>query len=122
MANNFADLFEHSVGAMPDRVAITQDGRRVTYRELEDRANRLAHHLASTGVGCGTHVGFRMHNGIETMQTLIACLTDTAPGLDLADLQAHVRRHLGGYKVPRKVWIADAVTRSPSGKPDHGTD
>lgn len=73
MANNFADLFEHSVDAMPDRVAIIQDGQRVTYRELEDRANRLAHHLASTGVGRGAHVGFQMHNSIETMQTLIAC-------------------------------------------------
>lgn len=73
MANNFADLFEHAVDAMPDRVAIIQDGQRVTYRELEDRANRLAHHLASTGVGRGTHVGFQMHNGIETVQTLLAC-------------------------------------------------
>ncbi|MET8795436.1 acyl-CoA synthetase [Nocardia sp. NPDC004568] len=73
MANNFADLFEHSVDAVPDRIALIEEGRRVTYRELDERANRLAHHLAAQGVTRGTHVGFQMHNSIDTMQTLIAC-------------------------------------------------
>ncbi|MGK8524804.1 acyl-CoA synthetase [Nocardia asteroides] len=73
MANNFADLFEHSVDAMPDRVALIQSGRRVTFRALDARANQLAHHLASVGVGAGAHVGFQMHNSVETMETLIAC-------------------------------------------------
>ncbi|NUP25481.1 MAG: acyl-CoA synthetase [Nocardia sp.] len=73
MANNFADLFEHSVDAMPDRIALIEEGRRVTYRELEERANRLANHLAAQGVTRGTHIGFQMHNSIDTMQTLIAC-------------------------------------------------
>ncbi|MGW5382010.1 acyl-CoA synthetase [Nocardia sp. NPDC003963] len=73
MANNFADLFEHSVDAMPDRIALIEAGRRITYRELEERANRLAHHLAAQGVTRGTHIGFQMHNSIDTMQTLIAC-------------------------------------------------
>ncbi|MFD6449655.1 AMP-binding protein, partial [Nocardia sp. NPDC060220] len=70
MANNFADLFEHSVDAMPDRIALIQRDRRVTFRELDIRANRLAHRLAESGVGHGTHVGFQMHNSIETMETL----------------------------------------------------
>lgn len=73
MANNFADLFEHSVDAMPDRVALIQGDRRTTYRELDIRANRLAGRLAEIGVRRGTHVGFQMHNSIETMETLIAC-------------------------------------------------
>ncbi|MFF0491963.1 acyl-CoA synthetase [Nocardia sp. NPDC004068] len=73
MARNFADLFEHAVDAMPDRTALVHAGRRVTYAELEARANRLADHLTSIGVGAGAHVGFQMHNSIETMETLIAC-------------------------------------------------
>ncbi|RDI47042.1 acyl-CoA synthetase [Nocardia mexicana] len=73
MPNNFADLFEHAVDAMPDRVAVIQGGRRVTFRELESRANQLAHHLTASGIGSGAHVGFQMHNSIETMETLIAC-------------------------------------------------
>ncbi|MET7773339.1 acyl-CoA synthetase [Nocardia sp. NPDC005366] len=73
MANNFADLFEHAVDAMPDRVALIHDDRRISFRDLDARANRLADHLASVGVGNGTHVGFQMHNSIETIETLIAC-------------------------------------------------
>ncbi|WP_063041685.1 acyl-CoA synthetase [Nocardia pseudovaccinii] len=73
MACNFADLFEHSVDAMPDRTALIHGGRRITYAELDARANRLADYLASIFVSPGAHVGFQMHNSIETMETLIAC-------------------------------------------------
>lgn len=73
MPNNFADLFEHAVDAMPDRIAVIHSGREITYRQLEHGANQLAHHLQSVGIGTGTHVGFQMHNSIETMETLLAC-------------------------------------------------
>src|SRR5690606_3766162 len=53
----------------------------------------------------------------------VAAVVSLAAGaggvLDLPDLQAHVRGHLAGYKVPRAVWITEMVTRSPSGKPDY---
>ncbi len=73
MANNFADLFEHAVDAMPERVALIAGGREVTYREVDARANQLAHHLISAGFGRDSHIGFHLHNSIETMETLIAC-------------------------------------------------
>src|SRR4051812_611393 len=73
MPNNFADLFEHAVDAMPDRVALIQGPRRLTFAELDARAGRLARYLTSIGAGAGTHVGFQMHNSLETMETLIAC-------------------------------------------------
>lgn len=73
MACNFADLFEHSVDAMPERIALIHGERRVTFAELEARANKFADYLASIGVGADAHVGFQMHNSIETMETLIAC-------------------------------------------------
>ncbi|MFC3960401.1 acyl-CoA synthetase [Nocardia jiangsuensis] len=73
MANNFADLFEHAVDAMPERTALILGDRRLRFRDLDTRANQLAHYLATLGVGTGTHVGFQMHNSIETMETLIAC-------------------------------------------------
>ncbi|MGW0044856.1 acyl-CoA synthetase [Rhodococcus sp. NPDC003348] len=72
MAYTFADLFEHSVDAMPDRVAMIVSGEEVTYRELDERANRLAHHLENTGFGVGAHIGIHMHNSIETMVAIIA--------------------------------------------------
>ncbi|UGT40189.1 acyl-CoA synthetase [Nocardia yamanashiensis] len=73
MASNFADLYEHAADAVPDRLAVIEGERRLTFAELDARANRLAHHLAGAGAGPGTHIGFHMHNGIETLETLLGC-------------------------------------------------
>ncbi len=72
MALNFADLFEHAADAVAERTAVACGDRQVTYRELEERANRLAHHLAGIGVGPGDHVGLYARNSIEGIETLIA--------------------------------------------------
>jgi 3-oxocholest-4-en-26-oate---CoA ligase len=72
MAYNIADLFEHAVDYFPDRLAIACDDDERTYAELEERANRLAHHLAAHGVGTGSHVGLCMRNRIEAVETMLA--------------------------------------------------
>jgi acyl-CoA synthetase (AMP-forming)/AMP-acid ligase II len=72
MALNFADLFEHAADAFAERTAVACGGRQVTYRELEEGANRLAHHLAGLGVGPGDHVGLYARNSIEAIETLLA--------------------------------------------------
>ena len=72
MALNIADLFEHAADACPDRLAVACGDRRVTYRELDERTNQLAHHLASLGVGPADHVGLYARNSIEAVETLIA--------------------------------------------------
>ncbi len=72
MALNFADLFEHAADAFGERTAVACGDRQVTYRELEERANRLAHHLAGIGVGPGDHVGLYARNSIEAIETLLA--------------------------------------------------
>ena len=38
----------------------------------------------------------------------------------LAELQAHCRSRLAGYKLPRDVFVVERVERSPAGKPDYG--
>src|SRR5580658_3063380 len=72
MALNIADLFEHAADAVPDRVAVACGERQVTYRELDERSTRLAHHLASLGVGKDDHVGLYARNSIEALETLLA--------------------------------------------------
>jgi 3-oxocholest-4-en-26-oate---CoA ligase len=72
MALNIADLFEHAVDAFPDRAAVACGDRQVTYRELEARSNRLAHHLAGLGVGPGDHVGLYARNSVEAVEALLA--------------------------------------------------
>lgn len=73
MAYNFADLYEHAADAMPERTALILGEHSLRFRDLDTRANQLAHFLATLGVGTGTHVGFQMHNSLETMEVLIAC-------------------------------------------------
>ena len=43
MAFNIADIFEHAVDLMPDRLALVCGEQRRTYAELEARANQVAH-------------------------------------------------------------------------------
>ena len=72
MALNFADLFEHAADAFPGRIAVACGDGQVTYAELEERTNRLAHHLAGLGVGPRDHVGLCAGNSVEALETLIA--------------------------------------------------
>jgi acyl-CoA synthetase (AMP-forming)/AMP-acid ligase II len=69
---NFADLFELAVDRVPDRVALIDANRQVTYSELEDRCNRLAHTLAARGVKPGDHVGILATNCIEWCEAMMA--------------------------------------------------
>ncbi len=72
MALNIADLFEHAVDVVPERTALIVGERRITYAELEEEANRLAHHLAEQGIGVGDHVGLYAKNSIEHVVALLA--------------------------------------------------
>src|ERR1700761_9387385 len=57
VALNIADLAEHAIDAVPDRVALISGVEQLTYAQLEERANRLAHYLIDQGVGKDDKVG-----------------------------------------------------------------
>jgi 3-oxocholest-4-en-26-oate---CoA ligase len=72
VAFNIADLLEHAVDLAPDREAVVCGDRRVTFAELEQRANRLAHHLAAQGIGPESKVGIYSLNSVEFVETMFA--------------------------------------------------
>ena len=72
MAYNIADLVEHAVDSMGDRVALETDGRSETYTELDQRANGLAHTLRHLGIAPGDSVGLYSRNGIEAVESMVA--------------------------------------------------
>jgi acyl-CoA synthetase (AMP-forming)/AMP-acid ligase II len=72
MQFNLADLFESVADAVPEREAIVCGERRLTYAQLEERANRLAHYLLANGVGEGDHIGLYLYNCIEYMEASLA--------------------------------------------------
>jgi 3-oxocholest-4-en-26-oate---CoA ligase len=72
VAFNLADFIEHTVDAVPDRTALVFGERHMTFAELEARANRLAHHLVSQGVGRGDHVAVYSYNSFEFVEAMLA--------------------------------------------------
>ncbi|WJV50597.1 acyl-CoA synthetase [Streptomyces flavofungini] len=81
MEYNLADLFESVVDVVPDRAALlyidhpgTGAERALSYAGLDAAANRLAHHLMDQGIKPGEHLGLHLYNGVEYLQTVLACL------------------------------------------------
>src|SRR5690625_7079571 len=72
MAYTIGDLVEHSVDRVPDREVLVQGDRVLTFKELEERANRLAHHLQSVGVGPDGKVAVYSRNTIEAVEAMVA--------------------------------------------------
>jgi 3-oxocholest-4-en-26-oate---CoA ligase len=70
---NLADLFEVVADTLPDRLALVAGSVRLTYRQLDERANRFGHHLPAAGVGVGSHVGILAYNRAEWVEAMIGC-------------------------------------------------
>jgi 3-oxocholest-4-en-26-oate---CoA ligase len=70
---NLADLFEVVADTVPDRLALVAGGVRLTYRQLDERANRFAHYLVGAGVAAGAHVGILSYNRAEWVEAMIGC-------------------------------------------------
>ncbi len=68
------DLFEDQVRKTPDAVALEHDGRRLSYAELNRRANQLARHLQGLGVGPEVRVGVCVERTPEMVIGLLAIL------------------------------------------------
>ncbi len=71
MALNIADLAEHAIDAVPDRVALISGDEKLTYAELEEKANRLAHYLIAQGVKKDDKVGLYCRNRIEIVIAML---------------------------------------------------
>jgi len=56
-------LFEAQVERTPDAIAVVYGEQSLTYRELNDRANRVAHYLRERGVGPEVLVGLYVEAG-----------------------------------------------------------
>ena len=64
-------LFEAKVDETPDAIAVRQDGRTLTYRELDEQANQLAHHLIGLGIGPESMVGVCIERSFEMVIALM---------------------------------------------------
>ncbi|NJR62068.1 MAG: AMP-binding protein, partial [Cyanobacteria bacterium CRU_2_1] len=77
------DLFEAQVDRTPDAIAVCFADHQLTYRELNDRANQLAHHLQSLGVQPETVIGICIDRSLDLIIGLLAILKAGAAYLPL---------------------------------------
>jgi amino acid adenylation domain-containing protein/non-ribosomal peptide synthase protein (TIGR01720 family) len=67
-------LFEAQAAATPDNIAVEWDGNRLSYCDLNERANQLAHHLQKLGVGPETLVAISVDRSLEMVIGLLGVL------------------------------------------------
>jgi acyl-CoA synthetase (AMP-forming)/AMP-acid ligase II len=102
VSDNVSEWFERVADKGPDRVAIIAANRRLTYAQLDERANRLAHHLAGMGVKRGDHIGLQLQNGTEYIEAMLAAfklraVPESAPVPESHDCPVAV-----GHALPRR--------------------
>jgi amino acid adenylation domain-containing protein len=68
------ELFEAQAALTPDRMAVADQNRQLSYRELNERANQLAHCLQGLKVGPEVLVGIMMERSIEMVVALLGVL------------------------------------------------
>jgi amino acid adenylation domain-containing protein len=72
------ELFSEQAAIRPDAIAVQFENQRLSYGELERRANQLAHELRAQGAGPGTLVGICMSRSPELLTALFAVLKSGA--------------------------------------------
>ena len=73
MSFTVAGIIRDQAAARGDKVAIVFGDRRISYRELDERSNRVARALLAAGVGPQDHVAFIDMNGPEYFEVLFGC-------------------------------------------------
>ncbi|MFE1200054.1 AMP-binding protein, partial [Streptomyces olivaceoviridis] len=108
-------IHEQSVKT-PDAVAVTCEGESLTYRELNSRANQLAHHLQTANVARGALVGIFMERSLELMVAILGTLKAGAAyvPLDPDWPQARLRFVLGEVNA-KAILTQDNMTERLSG-------
>jgi amino acid adenylation domain-containing protein len=74
MAYILQQLLSKSASRYPDKTAVWARGRSITYRELDQRSNQLAHLLQGRGVRKGDRVGLYFPKSVESVISMLAVL------------------------------------------------
>jgi amino acid adenylation domain-containing protein len=89
--------FAEQAGRTPDAIAVSAGPVRLTYRELDERANQVAHRLRGLGVRAETPVAVLMQRSIDVVVAILGILKAGGCYLPLHDT----------YPAERKQWIID---------------
>ena len=110
---NYATTWETMAREVPDREAVVCGDRRVTFVELDRRADRLAHVFAAHGIGVGDAVAISLTNRPEYVETFFAALKlGAAPvNLNYQYVAAELAHVLADCAAAAVVFHVDATDR-----------
>ena len=124
------ESIEQQVDRSPDACAVTADGASLTYRELDARANRLAHRLIAAGAARDVPIGVCLERSLDMIVTLLGILKAGAPYLPIepsypARRVETMREDSGCAFVVDRAWLEanrEEIARCPSSRPNVSLD
>ncbi|WP_425471110.1 amino acid adenylation domain-containing protein [Saccharothrix variisporea] len=102
------EVFAAQAARTPDAVAVTFGGTSLTYRELDERANRLAHHLVAAGAGPERLVALTFERSADLVVAVLGVLKSGAAYLPI-DPAYPAERIAGTIADARPVAVLDAL-------------
>ena len=111
------ERFSEQVARTPDAIAVSAGETRLTYRELDQRANQLAHRLIALGVRQDDRVAILLERSIDLVVAILATVKSGAAYVPLHEgYPADRRQRVVDHSAPA-VLLADSAMRG-SGLPD----
>jgi len=106
--------FELQVEKKPMAIAVRYENRQLTYKELNERANQLAHYLQSKGVKPDTKVGFCVERSLEMVVSILGILKAGAAYIPLdpgypQNRLAYVAKDARVKIVVTQSWLVDRL-------------
>ncbi|MEU5092044.1 non-ribosomal peptide synthase/polyketide synthase [Streptomyces sp. NPDC021356] len=113
-ARSLAGLFEERAAQAPDAVAVTCATRSLTYRQLDERADRLARRLVAHGAGPERFVAVCLPRGLDLVVALLAVVKSGAAYVPVDPGQpeeriAYILKDTGPVLVVDEQWLATAA-------------
>src|SRR5205085_8655693 len=113
-------MVEAQVRRTPDQVAVAFEQRSLTYRELNSRADRLAHHLKRLGIASGDLAGIYMERSLEMVVAALAVLKAGAACLPLDP--AYPQQRLALMLEDARPGVVLTQSRLHATLPEHDTE
>jgi 3-oxocholest-4-en-26-oate---CoA ligase len=122
---NLADLFERVARRVPDREAVVCGERRLTYRQLDERAERTAAALAGAGVRAGDRVALALRNSTEYLEAMLGAFKLSAIPVNVnyryqLDELRHVLADSGARLILHEADLTDRIAALRPDLPDLG--
>lgn len=109
------ELFEEQVERAPEAIALVHEDEKLTYRELNARANQLAYYLKSAGIGMGDYVAIAVERSAGLVIAELAVLKAGAAYMPLSDVLPLPRQEFMMADCGAKLLLATKARSMPPG-------